>query len=86
MQAKQYTYTEDIQQDAIETYYRRRNRQKKVNRKYFIKQKLFGLLMVLFGVLVPIVCDGDATMSLLIVPMGLYILFTKEKVFMDCEM
>ena len=82
MAARQYTYTEDIQKEAIETYYRKRNKQKKANRKYFIKQKLFGFLMVLFGVLVPIVCDGDATISLFIIPMALYMIFTKEKVLM----
>jgi hypothetical protein len=81
MEARQYIYTEDIHADAMETYYRRRG-QKKANRKYFIKQKLFGLLMVLFGILIPFVADGDATMSLLIVPMGLYTMFTKEKVLM----
>ena len=80
MEARQYTYTEDIQKEAIETYYRKRNRQKKANRKYFIKQKLFGLLMVLFGVLVPIVCDGDATVSLLIIPVGLAFLTSKEDI------
>ena len=80
MEARQYTYTEDIQKEAIETYYRKRNRQKKANRKYFIKQKLFGLLMVLFGVLVPIVCDGDATVSLLIIPVGLAVLTSKEDI------
>jgi hypothetical protein len=85
MVARQYTYTEDIQQEAMDTYYRRRG-QKKSKKKSDLKQKLFGLLMVLFGVLIPFVADGDVTMSLLIVPMGLYILFTKEKVLMDCEM
>lgn len=85
MAARQYTYTEDIQQEAMDTYYRRRG-QKKSKKKPDLKQKLFGLLMVLFGILIPFVADGDATMSLLIIPMGLYTIFTNEKVFMDCEM
>lgn len=79
--------TTEIHEDALNTYYRKRNRQKRAERKrkekiYYIKQKIFGILMAAFGVLVPFVADGDATMSLLIVPMALYMIFTKEKVLM----
>ena len=91
MQAYNTYNTTDIQEDAINTYYRRRNRQKRVERRrqeklYYIKQKIFGVVMAAFGLIIPFVTNGDATMSLLIVPMGLYTIFTKEKVFMDCEM
>ena len=57
--------------------YKRRSR---AERAYFLKQKLCGVVLAAIGIIVPIVCDGDATASLLLVPMGLFVLFTKEKV------
>lgn len=48
---------------------------------YFIKQKFLGLVLVGFGILIPFVLDGDATASVIIVPMGLFALFTKERFF-----
>lgn len=79
--------TIEIHEDALNTYYRRRNRQKRAERRkqeklYYIKQKLFGMVMAAFGVLIPFVADGDVTMSLFIVPMALYMIFTNEKVLM----
>lgn len=47
---------------------------------YYIKQKLLGLLMTAIGIIIPLVCDGDATASLIVCPLGLYLIFTKEKV------
>lgn len=44
-----------------------------------IKQKLSGLLLVACGVAAPILLKGDATASLLFIPIGLFLLFTKEK-------
>ena len=52
----------------------------KAERIYYIKQKLSGLTLATIGILIPFVCDGDATASLLVSPMRLYLLFTKEKV------
>jgi hypothetical protein len=45
-----------------------------------IKQKLSGLSMVACGVAAPILLEGDATASLLFIPMGLYLVFTRQKV------
>ncbi len=47
---------------------------------YFVKQKLMGLLFVLIGVIIPFFTDGEATASILILPLGVYLLFTKEKI------
>lgn len=67
-----------------EKIYNRRMARKRAKRRaeatYYIKQKLSGFVMVAIGVLIPFVCDGDTTASLLVLPMGLYLLFTKEKV------
>ena len=62
--------------------YKRRTCRSRAERAYFLKQKLCGLVLATIGIVVPIVCDGDVTASLLLVPMGLSVLFTKEKVML----
>ena len=47
---------------------------------YYLKQKICGLILVIIGVITPIICDGDATVSLLLIPLGLYLIFTKNKI------
>ena len=47
---------------------------------YYLKQKLSGFVLVIISILIPIVMDGDATASVLLLPLGIYLLFTKEKV------
>lgn len=45
-----------------------------------IKQKLSGLLMVACGVAAPILLEGDATASLIFIPLGLYLMITRQRV------
>ena len=52
------------------------------DRMYYLKQKLCGLTLVILGIITPVVCDGDATVSLLIIPLGLYLVFTRKRVMM----
>ena len=59
-----------------------RKTRKKAEIIYYIKQKLSGLTMASIGIIVPILLDGDATFSLIVLPLGIYLLFTKEKVMM----
>ena len=47
---------------------------------YFLKQRLCGLLLIIIGIICPIVCDGDATFSLLVIPLGVFLLLTKHRV------
>lgn len=47
---------------------------------YFLKQKLFGFFMLLVGILCPILMDGDATFSLIGIPLGLWLLITNRKI------
>ena len=49
---------------------------------YYLKQKICGLILVIIGVITPIICDGDATVSLLLIPLGLYLIFTKNKIML----
>ena len=61
------------------------NAEHKTKRKlllYKVKQKLLGLLAIGVSIASPILLDGDATISLIMLPLGIYILFTKEKVIM----
>ena len=70
------TYSEWLKEYKSRTY------RSRAERAYLLKQKLCGLVLAMIGIIVPIVCDGDATASLLLVPMGLFVLFTKEKVML----
>lgn len=61
-------------------------RQKKIEARkrakaiYYIKQKLCGLVLAVLGVIVPLINGGDATASLILLPLGVYIFLTKESV------
>ena len=59
-----------------------KQRKRKAERTYYIKQKLSGLTMVAIGIITPIILDGDCTFSLFALPVGIWLLFTKEKVMM----
>ena len=59
-----------------------RKAQKKAETIYYIKQKLSGLTMAAIGIITPIICDGDATFSLIALPFGVWLIFTKEKIMM----
>ena len=59
-----------------------RKARKKAEIIYYIKQKLSGLVLTAIGIIIPILLDGDATFSLIALPFGIWLLFTKEKVMM----
>ena len=47
-----------------------------------IKQKIIGLLIFIIGIIEPIILDGDATLSVLIVPLGIYAILQKNTFYM----
>ena len=59
-----------------------RKARKKAETIYYIKQKLSGLTMTAIGIIIPFINDGDATFSLIALPLGIWLLFTNEKVMM----
>ena len=59
-----------------------RKARKRAETIYYIKQKLSGLTMAAIGIITPILFGGDATFSLIALPLGIWIMFTKEKVMM----
>lgn len=42
------------------------------------QQNIIGVLSIVIGILIPIVCDGDATASIVMLPLGIYLLLTRE--------
>ncbi len=52
----------------------------RTERLYYMKQKLSGAIMAAIGIIIPFLLDGDATVSLLLLPLGTFLLLTKEKV------
>lgn len=78
-QARQIIAEENRQKAIIIA---RRKARKRAERKYYIKQKLSGLTMAAVGIITPFVLDGDATFSLFALPVGIWLLFTKEKIMM----
>ena len=61
------------------------NAERKAKREsllYKAKQKLLGLLAIGASIVSPILLDGDATISIIMLPLGIYTLFTKKKVIM----
>ena len=82
-------YTLDQAREILreEARQKRLDRQKRETKRkakiiYFLKQKMMGIALIIISILIPIINNGDATASLLFLPLGIYVLFTKEKVIM----
>lgn len=79
--------------EAIETVYtceewlreyNRRETKRRIRQRtehlYYMKQRMSGTIIAAIGIVMPFVLDGDATLSLLMLPLGIFLLVTKEKV------
>ena len=79
-------YTDTTSKEAIADYMERwrkncrRERRRKNRRRYFLKQRLIGVALLALTMLAVKMLDGDATIALITVPLGLYLIFTGEKV------
>ena len=73
-----YTYEEWLKE------YNRRETQRRIRQRterlYYMKQRLSGVIMAVIGIIMPFVLDGDATVSLVALPLGIFLMVTKEKV------
>ena len=76
------TINETMTYSEWERIHTQRARKRKAERTYYIKQKLSGLVMAAIGIVMPILLDGDATFSIIALPLGIWLMFTKEKVMM----
>ena len=83
----------NIGSEAIETVYTYEEWPKEYNRRetkqrirqrtehlYYMKQRISGAIMAAIGIITPFLLDGDATISLLALPLGIFLLLTQEKV------
>ena len=68
--------------DMVERDAKRRKRQRATaqRRKYFLIQRSVGLVLVAANVLAAYVLDGDITAAVFLVPLGIYLMLTKEQV------
>lgn len=76
-QARQIIAEEDRQKAIRQAKQKARRKAQAV---YYIKQRLSGLVMAAIGIVIPILAEGDATFSLFALPLGIFLLLTKEKV------
>ena len=61
-----------------ERHRRMREQLRRQRRWYFIKQKLTGISVLAFTAFAVWLLDGDATIAVLTVPLGLYLVFGRE--------
>ncbi len=73
-----YTYKESLRE------YNRRETKRRIRQRtehlYYMKQRLSGLVMAATGIIAPFILDGDATISLFVLPLGIFLLLTKERI------
>lgn len=75
-----YTYEEWLKE------YNRRELKRKIRQRterlYYMKQRISGAVMAAIGIVTPFVCDGDVTFSIVALPLGIFLILTREKVMM----
>ncbi len=73
-----YTYKEWLKE------YSRRETKRRIRQRtehlYYIKQRLAGLVVAVTGIIAPSILDGDTTVSLFVLPLGIFLLLTRERV------
>lgn len=57
--------------------------QEKRRRLYFLKQKVVGVFLLVLTIFAVKLLEGDATIALITIPLGLGLIFGKEKWWMD---
>ena len=82
MYARQITSEETYTLQEAKRIINAEKKKKRESLLYKAKQKLIGLLAIGISIASPILLDGDATISVIMLPLGIYMLFTKEKVIM----
>lgn len=58
-------------------------REKRERKKYFLTQKLCGIATLIFTVFAVHLLDGDATVALLTVPLGITLIASKEMLIVN---
>ena len=82
MYARQITNEETYTLREAKRIIEAERKAKRENILYYAKQKLLGILTIGASIASPLLLDGDATISVIMLPLGIYMIFTKEKVIM----
>ena len=80
MYARQITSEETYTLSEAKRIINAEHKTKKESLLYNAKQKFIGLLAIGISIASPLLLDGDATISVIMLPLGIYMIFTKEKV------
>jgi hypothetical protein len=73
-------YTLEQARELLEKENRIRKAKAKRKRRYYLKQKVLGLVLALIGTTLLFVCDGEAGFpGVCLVLLGLAVVFTKER-------
>ena len=80
MYARQITSEETYTLREAKRIIEAERKEKRESLVYKAKQKSLGLLAIGVSIASPLLLDGDATVSVITLPLGLYLLFTKKKV------
>lgn len=80
MYARQITSEETYTLQEARRIINAERKKKRESLFYKVKQKLIGTALIIISVLIPILLEGDATISVIMLPLGIYVLFTKKKV------
>jgi len=76
-EAEKLTYHEwEVIHNALK---KEEKQSRKAERNYYIKQKIMGGVLALCGILCPLLF-GDCTASVFLLPLGIGVMVTKEKV------
>ena len=80
MYARQITSEETYTLSEAKRIINAERKAKRESLLYNAKQTFIGLLAIGISIASPLLLDGDATISVIMLPLGIYMLFTKEKV------
>ena len=82
-QARDIIYAEMRHNRAVRKWKaKQKAEQKRKERERKLIQRISGIMLVVIGIVIPNLLCGDATFSLIALPLGIWLLFTKEKVMM----
>lgn len=62
---------------------RQQERERQARRWYFFKQKVLGVVLLVITVLAVWILEGDATIALITVPMGLALIFSRQELVVN---
>lgn len=62
---------------------RQREQDRQARRWYFLKQRALGVTTLIFTVLAVWILEGNATIALITVPLGLALIFSKQKLVVN---